>query len=53
MMTIIKTEAFKTLIVISSFDNSIYHYDSFDDFVEILKNNYYEDIMHEKLFLND
>lgn len=51
-MLIIKTEAFKTLVIRTSSDNFIYHYNSFDDFIEILRNNFYHDIMNERNFLN-
>ena len=49
-MIIIKTLPFKTLIVRINGCNKIYSYNNFSDFINILKDNYYEDIIYQKEF---
>lgn len=51
-MIIIKGDAFKKIIITQNGCCKTYIYNTFDDFIKILKDNYYNEIMSYREFYN-
>lgn len=52
MLSIIKGDAFKKLIITHNGCCKSYLYNNFEEFIKILRDNYYSEIMIDKKFYN-
>ena len=49
----VKLDSFRNLLVQCNGETKIYHYNTFEEFVDIFRNEYYDNIMFQRNFYND
>lgn len=50
MLSVIKGDAFKKLIITNNGETKTYIYNNFNEFINILKENYYSEILYSRNF---